>query len=119
MNVKLRTIELDADTATALEERAAARGVSVSEFLSEMMQAESTSPLDGLRDSGRGPWAPEILAEDARELRLMTAEGELLVVPKEQIDERDTGKSAMPEDLTKHLSRREIRDLVEFLAGLK
>jgi|SRR5579871_4709147 len=68
MNVKLRTIELDADTATALEERAAARGVSVSEFLSEMMQAESTSPLDGLRDSGRGPWAPEILAEDAREL---------------------------------------------------
>jgi quinoprotein glucose dehydrogenase len=58
-------------------------------------------------------------AEDAREVRLMTAEGQLLVVRKDQIDERETGKSAMPEDLTKPLTRGEIRDLVEFLAGLK
>ncbi|MGH7168743.1 MAG: HEAT repeat domain-containing protein, partial [Gemmataceae bacterium] len=58
-------------------------------------------------------------SEDAREVRLMTPEGQLLVVRKDQIDERDTGKSAMPEDLTKHLTRSEIRDLVEFLAGLK
>ncbi|HEY7309071.1 MAG TPA: PVC-type heme-binding CxxCH protein [Gemmataceae bacterium] len=58
-------------------------------------------------------------SEDAREVRLITAEGQLLVVPKNQIDERDTGKSAMPEDVLKHLSRAEIRDLVEFLAGLK
>src|SRR5262249_32882406 len=58
-------------------------------------------------------------SEDAREVRLMTPEGQLFVVPKDQIDERETGKSAMPEDLTKHLSRLEVRDLVEFLAGLK
>jgi len=58
-------------------------------------------------------------SEDAREVRLMTPEGQLLAVRKDQIDERETGKSAMPEDLTKHLSRLEIRDLVEFLAGLK
>jgi quinoprotein glucose dehydrogenase len=58
-------------------------------------------------------------AEDAREVRLMTAEGQLLVVPKDQIDERQTGKSAMPEDLTRHLSPAEVRDLVEFLASLK
>ncbi|HTU88818.1 MAG TPA: PVC-type heme-binding CxxCH protein [Gemmataceae bacterium] len=58
-------------------------------------------------------------SEDAREVRLMTAEGQLLVVRKDQIDERETGKSAMPEDLTKHLTRSEIRDLVEFLAALK
>ena len=58
-------------------------------------------------------------SEDAREVRLMTPEGQLLVVRKDQIDERETGKSAMPEDLIKHLSRSEIRDLVEFLAGLK
>ncbi len=58
-------------------------------------------------------------SEDAREVRLMTAEGQLLVVAKNKIDERATGKSAMPEDLTKQLTRREIRDLVEFLAGLK
>jgi quinoprotein glucose dehydrogenase len=58
-------------------------------------------------------------SEDAREVRLMTPEGQLLTVRKDQIDERDTGKSAMPEDLTKHLTRSEIRDLVEFLTGLK
>jgi quinoprotein glucose dehydrogenase len=58
-------------------------------------------------------------SEDAREVRLMTADGQLIAVLKNQIDERETGKSAMPEDLTKHLSRIEIRDLVEFLAGLK
>jgi quinoprotein glucose dehydrogenase len=58
-------------------------------------------------------------SEDLGEIRLMTPEGQLLVVPKDQVDERDSGKSAMPEDLTKHLTRLEIRDLVEFLAGLK
>ena len=49
----------------------------------------------------------------------MTAEGKLLTVPKERIDEREPGKSAMPEDSIKHLSKPELRDLVEFLAGLK
>jgi quinoprotein glucose dehydrogenase len=58
-------------------------------------------------------------SEDAREVRLMTPEGQLLIVPKDEIDERETGKSAMPDDLTKQLSRSEIRDLVEFLASLK
>ena len=57
--------------------------------------------------------------EDDREVRLMTAEGALIRVPKARIEERRSGKSAMPEDLTKHLSRKEVRDLVEFLAGLK
>jgi quinoprotein glucose dehydrogenase len=57
--------------------------------------------------------------EDAREVRLMTPEGKLLVVSKDEIEERQTGKSAMPEDVIKHLSRTELRDLVEFLAGLK
>jgi quinoprotein glucose dehydrogenase len=58
-------------------------------------------------------------SEDAREVKVMTAEGNLVAVPKSKIDERQKGKSAMPEDLTKHLSRKEVRDLVEFLAGLK
>jgi quinoprotein glucose dehydrogenase len=57
--------------------------------------------------------------EDSKEVRLMTPEGALLTVPKKQIEERRTGKSAMPDDLTKHLTRREVRDLVEFLASLK
>jgi quinoprotein glucose dehydrogenase len=58
-------------------------------------------------------------AEDAKEVRLMTAEGNLVVVAKTQIDERQTGKSAMPEDVVKHLSKSDLRDLVEFLASLK
>jgi predicted transcriptional regulator len=84
MNIKFRSIEIDAETASALEERAAARGISVSEFLSEMMQAESApSALDGLREAGRGPWAPEILAEDARRLSDFESTGE--GVPWEEV----------------------------------
>jgi quinoprotein glucose dehydrogenase len=55
---------------------------------------------------------------DAR-VDLMTAEGKLLTVKKEDIEERKPGKSPMPEDLTKHLTKFELRDLVEFLASLK
>ena len=58
-------------------------------------------------------------SEDAAEVKLMTPEGNLVVISKDQIDERRSGKSAMPEDLLKYLSKAEIRDLVEFLAGLK
>jgi quinoprotein glucose dehydrogenase len=57
--------------------------------------------------------------EDDKEVRLMTAEGKLLAVAKAQIDERQTGKSAMPEDIAKYLSKSDLRDLVEFLAELK
>jgi quinoprotein glucose dehydrogenase len=58
-------------------------------------------------------------SEDAREVRLMTAEGALVTVPKGEIERRTRGPSAMPEDLTRHLTQRELRDLVEFLASLK
>ena len=68
MNVKLRTIEVDAETASALEERAAARGMTVSEFLAELVGPDGAlpQPFEALRAAGRGPWAPEVLAEDAR-----------------------------------------------------
>jgi quinoprotein glucose dehydrogenase len=57
--------------------------------------------------------------ETATELKLMTPEAQLLTIPKKEIDERQTGKSSMPEDLIQHLSLAELRDLVEFLAGQK
>jgi quinoprotein glucose dehydrogenase len=60
-----------------------------------------------------------IKAEDAKEVKLMTPEGRLLTIAKDQIDERRAEKSAMPEDLLKYLSKSELRDLVEFLAELK
>ena len=58
-------------------------------------------------------------SEDAREVKVMTAEGQLITVKKDEIDERRATKTAMPEDVVQNLSKRELRDLVEFLAGLK
>lgn len=50
---------------------------------------------------------------------LMDAEGARKRILKDDVDEINDGKSPMPEDLVKQLSRRDIRDLVEFLASLK
>jgi len=58
-------------------------------------------------------------SEDAKKLTLMTPEGKLVTVDKSQIDQRATGKSAMPQDVAKPLSKSDLRDVVEFLAGLK
>jgi quinoprotein glucose dehydrogenase len=58
-------------------------------------------------------------SEDAKHVRLMTCEATLLVVPKADIEERARGPSAMPADLTRHLGRSELRDLVEFLSTLQ
>ncbi|HEV3255546.1 MAG TPA: HEAT repeat domain-containing protein [Gemmataceae bacterium] len=60
-----------------------------------------------------------VKTEDARQLRLITAEGQVLTVAKDQIDDRAQGKSAMPQDIAKFLSKDDLRNLVEFLAGLK
>jgi quinoprotein glucose dehydrogenase len=57
--------------------------------------------------------------ENAQQIKLITPEGESLVVAKKEIDDRQTGRSAMPEDVIKHLSKYELRDLIEFLASLK
>ena len=40
MNVKLRTIEVDTETADLLEARAAARGMSVAELLADLAGSE-------------------------------------------------------------------------------
>ncbi len=58
-------------------------------------------------------------SEDDKVVRIMTAEGQLLAIPKVDIDERSRGPSAMPNDLIQKMSRSEVRDLVEFLAGLQ
>ena len=70
MTTKTHTIEVDEATAEVLEARAAARGMSVSELLADLAGAEEALPatLQALRDSSEGPWAPDILAEDARRL---------------------------------------------------
>ena len=57
-------------------------------------------------------------SEDAKEVRLMNAEGQMLVVPVVDVDERQRGPSAMPADLVPKMSRHELRDLIEYLSGL-
>lgn len=57
--------------------------------------------------------------ETDKSVSLMTAEGKLITIPKQEIDETTKGKSAMPSDVHKQLSPRELRDLLEFLAGLR
>jgi quinoprotein glucose dehydrogenase len=60
-----------------------------------------------------------VKGEDAKEVKLLTPDGKNVAVPKAKIDERQRGKSAMPEDTVRHLTKRELRDVVEYLAGLK
>jgi quinoprotein glucose dehydrogenase len=58
-------------------------------------------------------------SEDANEVHLMTAEGKPVTVKKADIDDRRATKSAMPDDFPTKLTKREIRDLVEYLSTLK
>jgi quinoprotein glucose dehydrogenase len=57
--------------------------------------------------------------EDARQLTIWAGEDGLVSVQKSTIQSRQVGLSPMPEDLTGILSKRDIRDLVEFLATSK
>lgn len=69
MSTKVK-IEIDAGTAELLEARAKARGLSVADLLADLAGAEALLPpaLESQREAGEGPWAPEVLAEDARRL---------------------------------------------------
>ncbi len=70
-------------------------------------------------DSSGNSFTGIIKKESGEKVDLMTAEGKLISLAKEEIDQRRPAKSAMPDDLTKHLSKFEVRDLVEYLANLK
>ena len=65
---------------------------------------------DGLAYTG-------VLREETVEVvKLMTSTGEVISVPTKKIEERARGKSGMPEDVSKGLTKRDLRDLVEFLS---
>ncbi len=57
--------------------------------------------------------------ENDREVVLLLADGTRKSIAKSDIKARKVGLSAMPEDEVKHLTKRELRDIVEFLASLK
>jgi quinoprotein glucose dehydrogenase len=58
-------------------------------------------------------------SEDETTLRLMNKDGGLIIISKDDIEERAVGKSGMPEDLIKYLTKSDVRDLVEYLSTLK
>ncbi|MEX2142873.1 MAG: PVC-type heme-binding CxxCH protein [Pirellulales bacterium] len=60
-----------------------------------------------------------VKSQTAEELTLITAEAKTVTIPTAEILERTTGQSSMPADLVKQMSLRELRDLVEFLSGLR
>jgi predicted transcriptional regulator len=68
MNKKLRSIEVDVKTAKRLDAMAEELGLTVAELVAELAgkAAALPKPLEKLRRAGRGPWAPLVLAEDAR-----------------------------------------------------
>jgi hypothetical protein len=70
MNVKVRNIQVDAQTADLLEARAAARGMTLSELLADMASNKNpeADDLAEMRAKGQGPWSPDVLAEDVRRL---------------------------------------------------
>jgi quinoprotein glucose dehydrogenase len=57
--------------------------------------------------------------ETDTDLEVLDSDAHLTVVPKSDIVARQRGQSAMPEDMAKLLSKRDLRDLVEYLASLK
>jgi len=67
MNVKMRKIEVDVETADLLEARAAALGMSVSALLAEIAGNEGLLPpeLAQMRAKAEGPWSPEAMEKDA------------------------------------------------------
>lgn len=66
-----------------------------------------------------GTRAGVVKSETADELVLHSLEDGVMRVAKATIQSRTTGLSAMPEGVAQVLTRRELRDVVEFLAGLK
>lgn len=58
-------------------------------------------------------------AKDAKSVTIVTAENKVITVPRDEVLSEKPDQSAMPADLIKKLSKRELRDLVEFLTTLK
>jgi len=59
-----------------------------------------------------------LVSEDADTVKLKMADGTVKDVKVASIDERTSGPSSMPADLVGKLTRRELRDLIAWLASL-
>lgn len=84
-----------------------------SQTIAKGFQTANLALIDGRILSGI------VQSEDKNQLQLMDPDGKLFTVAIEDILERGEGLSAMPADSIEKLSKRDLRDLVEFLATRK
>ena len=80
--------------------------------IAEGYQSVIVSTIDGKLVSG------VLRAKTATTVTLITPENKTIVLPADDVESMRDDKSAMPDDLHKKLTRRELRDLVEFLASM-
>jgi quinoprotein glucose dehydrogenase len=80
--------------------------------------AKGFEPVIAVMDSGK-VYAGTKKSDEGEALQLMLADGTVISLPKDEIDELAKGQSAMPDDLIKHLSLADVRDLVEYLVQQK
>lgn len=80
--------------------------------------AKGFEPVIAVMDSGK-VYAGTKRSDDGETIKLVLADGTMISLQKDEIEELAKGKSAMPADLIKHLSLADIRDLVEYLAQQK
>ena len=60
-----------------------------------------------------------IKSDDGQRIQLQKPEGAIVVLEKSAIEDRAVGKSGMPEDLVKKMTKSDVRDLVEYLSTLR
>jgi len=60
-----------------------------------------------------------IKSDDGIRVSLQRPEGSVIILEKSKIEDRAVGKSGMPDDILKKLSKSDLRDLVEFLSALR
>ena len=93
------------------------------EYLLEAIVAPNAAIAQGfetvvIQDEDGNTVSGILKAEDEKIVTLMDAQGMLVKIEKETIEGRRKGVSSMPIDLLKYLNKRELRDLVAYLATL-
>jgi quinoprotein glucose dehydrogenase len=95
-----------------------------SQYLLEAIVAPDAKVADAFRttviitDDGRTV-AGIVTGEKDGVLTLKTADGGMVEVPLNSLEDRASGPSSMPADLAGKLTRRELRDLVAWLSSLR
>ena len=64
-------------------------------------------------------YAGQLKSETDTQLVINSPEDGLLTVKKADVEKRDRGLSAMPDEMGNILSKNDLRNLVEFLSTLK